>query len=164
MNCKKIQKIIMTDYIDSEASQELKKRISQHLENCPSCAEFERLVRKQAVEPLKGVSLLKPSESVWQTIRQRIEASQPEVESFVFRPRRSQRLFFGLSRPVFALVSALVLLVIISPSLISFTRRKKLDNYLKEQVVFYSYLDNGSDNGIENGLVDFGTLVEEYFL
>ncbi|MBF0217563.1 MAG: zf-HC2 domain-containing protein [Candidatus Omnitrophica bacterium] len=108
MKCGKIRDLLITDYIDGEATKETEQDIKAHLAECRKCAEYH--------EKLKGVSLpaegqlmeITPPEAVWEGIEKRIRlADTPKGFSLskVFAP-----ILDVLARPVVpAMVAVLVL-------------------------------------------------------
>ena len=76
MTCRRIQELLVTDYIDGQADAAARKAVDGHLEACPSCREFREAVQKTEDvlrRPLKaGLSA-----DVWASVRARIEAPVP---------------------------------------------------------------------------------------
>lgn len=111
VKCKKIQELILTDYLDGE--MEDKSLVEQHLASCVACKEFLALAR-QVVEPLENAqkSFLS-QEEVWSRIQEEISAEEafepvdePEFDLW-------ERLISWVSspRPVFAMSTFAVVIV-----------------------------------------------------
>jgi len=49
MDCKKIQELIITDYLDNEMNNKL---VERHIESCDDCRKFLILTQKTIVDPL----------------------------------------------------------------------------------------------------------------
>lgn len=162
MKCDQIKEFLMTDYTDGELSNERKKEIEDHLNNCCSCKEFEQALRKVAIDPFKNIEEVKPPDYVWERVKNSIDHSKeqdqidivPGIRGFfssIFAPRRA----------VFTAIPAVVIIF-----LAIFLTRTHLNNkimvntYLNEQAEFFAYLDNE----VNGGSVDLGTDIEKYLL
>jgi hypothetical protein len=104
MKCSEAQKIIITDFSDHEAAQELREAINRHLSGCQACRGFEAAVRTRLIEPLEKVVLKAPAD-LWVGIQERV-LLQPE-------PAKWYGVFFpgAISVPRFALAAGLILML-----------------------------------------------------
>jgi hypothetical protein len=94
MNCKKIQDIIITDYIDNELDGQRQKEIKEHLDNCVACRAFQEALVAMVREPLHNAETAVPPEALWIKIKNRLEQEEengnyPALEDlfFAFRPK-----------------------------------------------------------------------------
>jgi len=160
MNCKKIQELILTDFLDDEANARLHKQVKQHLKSCYKCREFEQQVRKTCSQPFAETKEIQPPENVWFNIKERVAESEPlgfmaELKNYldnaIFSPK-----------PAIAIVSlAMILLVTFTLARIPIVRRQQVTAYIEEQVNFLVELEPSND---ENGYIDLGTSIEEFLL
>jgi predicted anti-sigma-YlaC factor YlaD len=82
MKCERIQELILTDYLDEQLSADQKKHIDQHLSGCAHCRLFAQTARQTAFEPFVKAERLQPAASVWEGIKEQIEASQERTNIF----------------------------------------------------------------------------------
>ena len=152
MDCKKIQDMIITDYIDGEAAPRLKKKIEAHLERCSICREIEKAARKIAVGSFGEAGRLEPPEFLWE----RIKGNIPERQEKRTLRRAVEWVLEILSRrkPVFALATsvALIFFAVVFTG-VSMNREKNLNDYMNEQVNFLADL-NGDDGQYEEGFFE----------
>jgi hypothetical protein len=91
MDCKRIQEMILTDYLDGEENEDLRFFIKNHLDRCRDCKEFEKMVHEHAVDPFKAGKQAEVPQAVWQNIRGIFETFGIRV--YVFRDRVEIRGF-----------------------------------------------------------------------
>ncbi len=156
--CKKIQDIIITDYIDGELEGNELKIIEDHLLDCESCRKFAQSAR----ESMSKIHV-KPKdvpEDLWLSIRSAIENENRSKNNVIFRITEYIKLLrFPRLVPVFGGVSVVILIVVS----IVLGRVTKLANE-NEQFEYLSNLlsvNNGYSTAENIGL---GTAIEEYFL
>jgi anti-sigma factor RsiW len=156
MKCDRIRELIMTVYVDGEASDSEKRLVEEHMASCEACRAFHRDVVEKAVTPLRESGVLELDEAVWVRIKERIGRKQEVPLAGVL-----EKLRRGLipERPAFALVSVAALLV--AGILVwSMFGGKGMSDYLEDQIYFVNSLveeENGS-------YIDLGIPGEDYFL
>ena len=79
MNCKKIQELLMTDYIDGELNEKMQASILEHLATCDRCKRFEENLKEKVINPLKSVEKQYPPYFVWENIKNRIIKDRQSV-------------------------------------------------------------------------------------
>lgn len=161
MNCKKIQELLMTDYIDGELNEKMQASILEHLATCDRCKRFEENLKEKVINPLKTVEKQYPSYFVWENIKNRIMKDRQSVSEKIDVAVTSKlSSIFKTLKPAFAVpaiaIAILVIIFVARPPLMS---NGKLDAYIAEQTEFIINLDS-SEIDI-NGL---GTSIEEYLL
>ena len=82
MNCKKIQDLILTDYLDDQISEKEKRPIEEHLSHCRFCRDFAAAARKVGAGLFTNLDKVGPPEFVWRRIRENIIAQQRKKETF----------------------------------------------------------------------------------
>lgn len=164
MNCKNIQKLITTDYLDNELDAESKQHIEQHLNACQNCREFAETVRATVKQPFEQHKYLRPPQSVWQAISEGLPGKQKHEQSLLARIGYELTNIFFKRRMALAMATTMFTVVIVAGLLVRpLDKKAALESYFREQAASYSYLHN--TNGDFNAeVVDFGTALEEYFL
>lgn len=161
MNCKKVRESIQLEYMDGEAPAAISEEIKRHLKDCAECRAFQHMVKETVSEPFKKAGLLQPPERVWLGIKEAIEhAGIADRETVLQRLTRWLRAHASINRPVFALSSAITLmLALFIYSQLPFHKESAVKNYLQEQTRFLSSLQ-GPVNGDLEQETTFGTSIE----
>ncbi len=151
MNCKKIQELLMADYIDGEANEKMRQVIFNHLSACSECRQIKETLKQDVIDPLKAAEKQHPPDFVWENIKSGIIKERQYVP---------ERIGFKILKPAFVVPAvAVVILILVFIGGFPLKGNGKLDSYMVEQVEFIRALDS---NGIEaDGL---GTSIEEYLL
>ena len=159
MKCEKIKKLLFAGYVDGELSSGLKAEVAAHLESCEKCRALEAKIRAAAITPFENAARPVPSESVWLNIKAAVEPRQAEnhVEIFLSKLRYA----LAPREPVFALATAMVLVV----ALVSFKayhdRQERMISYfIDDQLLFLDSLGNGNGAQAE----DIGIPMEDMFM
>ena len=145
MRCKKIQELILTDYIDGQMEEKQKAPIEKHLDGCPECKEFYASAKKVSTDLFVNADRANPPEFVWQRLRDTILAERQKKPEYVFH----------IPRPVFALATAMTLFLIVGTIIGLRVNEWQASNAEKDRQA--QYLDYQEEVG-------FGTSIEEYFL
>ena len=150
MNCKKIENILLTDYIDGNLKGEALRGVEEHLAACERC----RGLAGRAVSSgdlLKAAGMQSPPGDLWNKIRAGIisEEARPGILERVVDPLR---YFFTHLKPVVAAVAVAVLVV--------FTLTMARPPVEQDDIMGLASLDEEVDESEYN----FGTPLEEYFL
>ena len=150
MNCKKIQELLITDYLDGELDQVLCNRIHQHISGCIHCRQFE-----ERIVPFHGIRHIEPPTRVWENICEKITTEQmlPQGNWFEYLLERLREFLLIHRQPVFATVTVFTIMVI---ALMSIQGQIKTDTGGIVVEDFGLWIDE------ENGAI--GTAIEEYFL
>lgn len=164
MRCKKVQELILTDYLDGEMDPAGKEELDTHLKECSGCRSFESAVRKNLIEPFNAVEKETPPISIWHNISEAIQKEQEKAaDNPVAGLLRRLRSLLVFPKPTFALatVTAVIIMALVVTKLQP-PKQSEVDSYLEEQTLFLDSLEadiNGSFNGTY-----LGTSIEEYFL
>ena len=163
MDCKKIQELIMTDYLDREASATVTNQIKAHLAACADCAAFERTVLRTAVEPLKNIEPVQPPAQVWQRIQEAVKKEQPVYAvSFLDRLFDFLRESLIVRRPAYAFATVFtVILVTVVYFRSPFRQQMLVRDYLSQKSAFMVAM-NKAPNGELDKVASFNTAIEEY--
>jgi len=178
MNCKKIQELILTDYVDGEMAEDKKILLDGHISECKKCREFLSLVKETTVAPLGNAKRDNLSEDViWSKIREEIHSEEDLVyeEGPGFFERIRDMLFSP--QPAFALGTFAVILLLVMTA--NFNRQQvqlvknnqvqqvaliqnksestEDESFSQEEYLAYFFEENDSYEG-------YGTSLESYFL
>ena len=164
MDCERIKELLITDYLDGEATEALKKEIDSHLRACDMCKEFKVSLEKSAIEPFENAPSEIPPESLWYNIKSAIEKERApktvigiiDILAERLRPRRA----------ILALATAAVIMIMVTVSvLLPDNRQRIVNNYLQEQMESLHDLNgNGEGQLADTGYTGFDTSIEEFFL
>jgi anti-sigma factor RsiW len=163
MNCKHIQELIITDYVDGRASQAVQKQVRAHLAACGECRAFEQAVRAKAVQPFAAAEHEQPPHQVWQNIKVAIQQAPVQPQ-----PSWLERIWFvvrenaALRRPAYALVPVMTLVLLVTLYFQSpYHKQALVQDYLGQKAVFMAAM-GGSANGDLDNVASFNTAIEEY--
>ncbi|MDD5347098.1 MAG: zf-HC2 domain-containing protein [Candidatus Omnitrophica bacterium] len=166
MNCAKVRWLLLTDYLDGQASETLRRDIREHLKSCAACAAFEKAAVEKASRPFTGIQPVKPPESVWQNIKEAIaeeDARAAEYRpSFLERLRDLARDNFLIRRPQYAFAAVLTVVIAVVVFFNSpLHRRMVVEDYLRREAVYLASLDAPA-NGEGESELGLGTAIEKY--
>jgi predicted anti-sigma-YlaC factor YlaD len=161
MQCKKIQELLKTDYLDGEIDQEQLKFIQQHLAQCPQCRVLESELQNQR-RTFKQAKQQQVPERVWQNIRDAIirQNLNQESDSKIGVLEQLKHFLFA-PKPAFALASIIVALIVTLTFFGTATMRNQVSNTENN---IESLLTYGLNSESTDLTYDFGTNLEEYFL
>ena len=156
MNCKKVQKLILTDYLDEELNSEQKSEIEAHIAGCQQCHQLEITAKKALVEPYIRLERALPQEKVWHKIKMEIQAEEKQKKSAFLFPKN-----------VFAMITVFIAIVSITVMFVTFQKNNQegLTVNTERQAENLAFLDDGINyysSDVEN--ISYGTEIEEYFL
>lgn len=164
MNCKNVEDLILTDYLDGQMDDEKKKQLEKHLADCASCREYELIARKTVIGPFNDSERVNPPAVIWHKIKEQIEEEEELTSPFADLIRRIKSLLY-VPKPAFA-VAAIVIILLITVSVIKLpSKNQEIVKVAPEnQVECITYLISVFDEGPLNEDNDFETSIEEYFL
>jgi len=151
MNCKNIQELIITDYIDSQLSKKTRQKVEEHLKTCKNCKKFEKILLKSAIQPFKKVKKHIPPEKIWIEIQKLLV----KEKKYIFNISHKFKNFLQIKKLAFttATVAALFITIFIFINL-TLNNTQEINSYLQEQGEFLSKLKSGEKNFYQ----------DEYFL
>jgi len=163
MNCKKVQELILTDYIDNEASEKVRDLIKAHIASCEACRVFEQAVRQRAGGVFRDTGPVEPPAEIWHRIQDALrEERLQETPSYLERMLNAARESFFFRRPAYAFATALtVLLVIAAFGGVPLRRQMLVRDYLNQKTSFMIAM-NDPANGETDRVVEFETAIERY--
>jgi len=149
MNCKIIEELILTDYVDGKLRGEALQEVEAHIASCANCRKIaEKLAL--AEKAFKDIDREEPPPTVWHNIKAEISV-------------RHNRLFPSLShlRPA-VLIATAVLLVFFTILVTQIMPGKSIIQPAADQDDILALASTGEGWNGED--YDLGTSVEEYFL
>ena len=155
MKCERVREKLLTEYVDGRASETIKMEVERHLNGCGECREYYQTLKEKVVSPLQEAGPMEAPEKVWEGVRDRIIQRELDKEKVP--------VFFGMRKPVMALVSVVVLMALVfgGAKYMQYEKDNALNDYLEGEASFLLALGEGTDVDNGNG---FGTSIEEYFL
>ena len=171
MNCKKIQDLLMTDFLDGELEGSRRQQIDDHLKTCPACLEVKQHILEASVHPFQGLTQIKPPKSVWEKIEGRLdqEERQPvmmrKIAHLVETTREGCAKIFSLPKPVLAVALGAILVVVVFATLKLpvYHQQEITGTYLAQEMSYLHQLGNAKVELVdENG--SLGTAIETLFL
>ncbi len=159
--CDQFKDLILTDYMDAEAGQELSGGLESHLQDCADCRAFYKEVRNNAVLPFAGLPQQPVPAQLWENIREKLErqgqAAEGPLEEFI------ENLKGWLIWPRLVPVLASFILIFLAGSVTLNTMRLQQAKD-KEQGEYLSSLLEPTGPLALNDNNDGKTAIEHYFL
>lgn len=159
-NCKNIKDLILTDYLDGQASPAIRQGIDAHLLNCVECREFNKEVQERLSVPFEAQVKEEVPAELWSKIKDRIEA-QPSPQFTLQGILNQLTEFLSPHKLVPAIVSLsvifLVFTLVIQRQHNQLVREKEQGEYLFSLVKASDLIQDAENNAPETSL-------EEYFL
>jgi anti-sigma factor RsiW len=157
MNCKHIQDVILTGYIDGELSAEEKSVMDSHISSCTACRQF-----LTSVQLTNGVlhqtTPSFPQDKIWLNIKEQIKETETAQPNLFIN-------FFGtlkqfLTVPKVAVMTIVLILVVyyFAPH----TQVQTASVPAQSDVQYLVYFDDESSNEASDG--SYNTEIENYFL
>ncbi len=158
MNCKKIQELLLTDYLDGELKTMILDSIKQHMDGCIHCRQFEQEIQRVRL-PFEKVRYIEPPTRVWEGVREKIIAEQmlPQDSLFACLVERLREFLFIYRQPVFATTTIALAVVAFALIFTHMPERTDTLDVVAEDFGFMVIAEN-------DAICDFGTDIEKYFL
>ena len=157
MKCDKVRSILLLDYMDSEGSVEMRKKVKKHLESCESCKKAYLALREKVKTPFKVASRVEPPDFVWDKILNSINGQTDTEGVNVFLEKLKELFIF--KRPVLALISVL-LFVVVGIKGVQRYDYNLTKEFISRQMEYVMVLNGQEGIGNTEG---FGSDIEEYF-
>ena len=162
MKCNKIEEIL-EDYLDEELTEEDKKTVDLHLQNCRMCSQKKEAYKSILVTPFVNAEKFTPSPQVWWNVRREI-LKQRSVGYKYYLEKFLEILF---CKKMYLAVSALVILLAVGS--VYFYQKKQHENInfiLSENAYFIAQLaeEEIELNGAFQDYINFDTVIENCYL
>lgn len=162
MDCKRVKELILSDFLDNEALEDIKSLVKSHIDTCADCKALYDSLLSDVSGPLRNSGRFNPPESVWFEIKRAIE-KEPSKNPLTLLGEKIS-LIFNYKKTVLTAATAIVVLMAVvfikdKPN----NTGETVNIYIEEQMEYISGLagDTEQVNGDYN---EFGTVIEEYFL
>jgi len=164
MDCKSVQELILTDFIDGQMADSLKGLIDQHLKQCHDCKAYLSEVKNQAVNPFINLIKEVPDVVLWARIKQNIQEEQDQLLEKNLQPNVWERFraLVLVPRPAFALATFLTMIFMVGSMGQLFLSKPALKINGPDQVAYLSSLVD-EPISISAG-AESPTPIEKYFL
>jgi len=159
MNCKKIEKLILTDYIDGNLKGCVLEELETHLKSCPAC---RKLAEEAAYTKnlFKSVPRQEAPAGMWRKIQVEISAQPAKGLSIKYLLDRI-RCRLPTLKPAFVMTSTAVILLLIVTALWLMPRKDSFQTvYAQDDLLALSYSNGEGDESV----YDLGTTAEQVFL
>ena len=110
MDCKQIQEMLTSDYLDNELDPTTRGQVDRHLEKCPTCRKISENLAAITL-PLRQARKQNVPQDVWP----RVQAQLRRQHSLATRPKtvfQNNILEFFVMRPAFVAAAAAILILI----------------------------------------------------
>ena len=165
MTCKKIQEIILTDYLDGQLDGKQRSLLGRHLAKCRGCEKFSIYAIKNIAGLFTNAERLIPSEIIWRRIKGSIEASKREKPGLVTRFFERLKGALYIPKPATIFVTALTFILVIGLIGALYIGNQKRLLYNSQKTIqdndYYEELLSDTYTVKDMG---FGTAIEENFL
>ena len=165
MKCKKIQEIILTDYLDDQLNEKQKSLIDRHLAGCQGCKSFSIYVRKNITGLFANTEGQIPSEIVWRRIKESIADKERNKSGIIIGFFEKFKGAFYIPKPAVIFATTLTFILVVSLMVALHIGNQKKLNYNGQKAIqdsdYYQELSS-DDYTTEN--TGFGTAIEENFL
>jgi anti-sigma factor RsiW len=150
----------VTDFLDDEASVDVRKKIEEHLSQCAPCRKYLSVARKMDID-LKSLPAGEAPEHVWAMIREKIQTAPVPLQE---RLRTWWEDVVWGFRPTFvygsAVAAILVILIVLVPMSSQWGSSQAKSE--KEEIANLAYLDEDSGFISEAEQTGSGTVVEHW--
>jgi anti-sigma factor RsiW len=161
MECRQVQELLKSDYLDGQIRERDGKIVMDHLASCAACRQMENELRLQRDFFQKNLQRPVP-ERVWQKIQNAVVMeNMRQDERLGSNVRFSRRLFFFPRPSVFVLASSLAVVFLIAFLAVTTNQEKQYIATEGGLEIIAGYNLNGSS---DNLITDLGTSIEQYFL
>lgn len=161
MNCKSIQNLLLTDYLDNELDARQQKILEEHLVGCRACQELALTVKQTVQKPFDHAERPEPPARLWKNIESKIKKQHSHPAIFAILENILERMRFPRPAFAFSTIGAILIMVFFMIKMSFYVQQRNYQQSAKqtieEQIEYFA-----NNNGIED--TGFGTNTEEYFL
>ena len=161
MNCKKVQDLLLADYLDGELTAAPQAEIKKHIDGCVRCQQFEQAILETRV-PFKHAPRLQPPDDTWQRIRDSV--TRRSVNNPFARFAHAVRVMTESRKPAFALATVMAVILIAAVMIQSGSDLSLREMNGQEEIGVLSYLTGEEGSAGDADGAWFQTTIEKYFL
>ncbi|MGA1876296.1 MAG: anti-sigma factor family protein [bacterium] len=167
MKCRKIQTLLLTDYLDHEIREALQHKVEDHVNHCLTCRQFERALKKTAAEPFHHAEKIKVPDSIWAQIKEAIALEEKEkAKGFFPELRVTLQRISAVPKTVCGLITMAIAVLFMVIAVYTFQSHHQRPVIIAQerQIEYLTSVMEDSEyfSTDENG--DYNTAIEEYFL
>ena len=159
MNCKRMEKLILTDYIDGNLKGRALEDIELHLKLCPSCHALAEELRA-AGKLFRAVPQQEAPSEVWHKILAEINTA-PVRRRFPKTALVYARYYLSHLKPAVVIASAAILLLFVLTAVRLMPHKDYLETTVTQDDILAISYGSDEENGSEYA---FGTPAEMFFL
>jgi anti-sigma factor RsiW len=161
--CNHIKDLILTDYMDDQIDDALKKQVESHLHQCASCRAFALESQENLAVPFQKLDRQVVPAHLWKNIQEKIQEEQSYQPSFL---DLAKDWIGGITFPkLVPVLASLVLVVLIGSNVMVNQQVQQAQQVQEEEQVIYlasvfssvEQTDALAEKGLE-------TPIEQYFL
>ncbi len=136
MRCRYVKKLLLSGVAEGEMAPDKTRAIAAHIEACPECGEYKKVLEDAVLTPLASIEKRTPPDRVWEKIKSEIERQDTFTALDLFGDRI--REFFILRKPVFAAATAATLLfAALFAGLYRDVQDRQVSDFLYEEMEFF---------------------------
>ncbi|MCX5667315.1 MAG: zf-HC2 domain-containing protein [Candidatus Omnitrophica bacterium] len=159
MNCKRAEKLILTDYIDGNLKGRALEEIELHIRSCPGCHALAQDL-KAAGKLFRAVPRQEAPSEVWRKIRDEISAA-PVRRYFPEIALEYARYHLSHLKPAIVMAGAAVLLLFVLATMRLMPHKDYLEAAIQQDDIAAISYGSDEEDGSE---YDLGTPAEMFFL
>jgi len=159
MKCKRMEKVILTDYIDGNLKGRALEEIELHIRSCPGCHALAKEL-KDAGKLFRSVSEEAAPAKVWHNILAEVSAA-PARWVFLSNALEYARSYLSHLKPAVVMASAAVLILFALATFRLMPHNDYLDTAVTRDDILAASFYNEEDDAPE---YDLGTAAEMFFL
>ncbi len=157
--CRKFRDVILTDYLDGELDPGIRESLEAHLKACPACRVFAREAQERLIIPFEHAQPEEVPDSVWQNIRESIEADHASRD---VAGDLLERVFRPLLRPQFVPAYIVLFVFFFSGAFVVHSRMKLVRETEQGRYIMSTLSGTNGSAGAEDPHPT--TVIEDYFL
>lgn len=162
MKCRKVQELILTVYLDDEIDGKQKMLVDEHLALCPECKKFYLETKGTVKDVFERTERLEVPDGVWQKIKGAIIEEKQKKVFFVPDFLRILSAKLRIPRPVLAVASVAVLLIVFGA--VMFGLKGNGGTFDLGRLSAIEYFGYTMEIPADSAGSGFGTNIEECFL
>jgi len=159
MNCKKIEELIFTDYVDGNLKGHVLEELEAHLRSCPNCQKLAGELESTG-KLFRESSRKKAPAGLWYKIRAEISA-KPQATRVMEGILENVRYHLSHLKPAVVILSTAVIILFILTAVRFMPHNDYSKTGIGQDDILGIYYMNGTSDESE---YDFGTPAERFFL
>ncbi|MCM8787466.1 MAG: zf-HC2 domain-containing protein [Candidatus Omnitrophica bacterium] len=142
MKCKKVKRLLLTDYIDNEIDEKIKEVVDKHLIACRNCFNFKNDLEKK-LSVLKTTKQITAPDFLWYNFKEKLEATKETKQKLFPLINLEFKKLINRAIPITVGISILLLSLFFTSNTVK--RRQLLYKYIGEQIDFLTTITSGEE-------------------